>query len=74
MATTWTPERRARQAALTRTWCPWERSTGPKSLAGKAASASNAFKGGFGAELRALRKEVNAEVKAGRDLLDGVKL
>ena len=43
-------------------------------MAGKAASASNAFKGGFGAELRALRKEVNAEVKAGRDLLDGVKL
>lgn len=74
MATTWTPERRARQAALIRTWRPWERSTGPTSPAGKAVSANNAYKGGFGAELRALRKEVNAEIRAARDLVKGVRL
>ena len=38
----WTSERRARQANLIRTWKPWEQATGPKSDAGKAASAMNA--------------------------------
>ena len=52
MATNWTPERRARQAALIRTWCP-QQSTGPKSPAGKAVSAKNAFKVVAGAELQA---------------------
>ena len=56
MATTWTPERRARQAALIRVWRPWEKSTGPKSPAGKATSASNAFKGGHRAFLRELAR------------------
>ena len=35
-----TPEHRARQAALILTWCPWKKSTGPTSLASKAASAN----------------------------------
>src|SRR4029450_5158301 len=43
----WTPERRARQAALIRTWRPWRRSTGPKTEAGRARSAQNAQKHGF---------------------------
>ena len=71
MATPWTPERRARQAALIRTWRPWERSTGPKSPAGKAVSAGNAFKGGHGAKLRALKAEINALLRAERDRLAG---
>jgi hypothetical protein len=37
----WTPERRARQAALIRFWQPWRRSTGPKTEAGKARCAMN---------------------------------
>jgi hypothetical protein len=61
-----TPEHRARQAALIRTWCPWKKSTGPKTPAGKAVSANNAFKGGHGAELRALTKTVNAMLREQR--------
>jgi hypothetical protein len=37
----WTPERRARQRELIRTWRPWDKSTGPRTPAGKEASARN---------------------------------
>lgn len=47
MANGWTPERRARQAALIKTWKPWQKSTGPKTEEGKAASASNSTKHGM---------------------------
>ena len=43
----WTPERRARQAALIRRWAPWRRSTGPKTEAGKARCAANPIRHGF---------------------------
>jgi len=42
----WSPERRARQAALIRSWAPWQRSTGPKTVAGKTRCAMNALKHG----------------------------
>ena len=42
----WTPERRARQAALIRLWQPEQHATGPRSEAGKARSAMNALKHG----------------------------
>jgi len=48
----WTPERRARQAALIRFWAPWRRSTGPKTEAGKARCAANAVKHGFRSQPR----------------------
>ena len=38
----WTPESRAKQAELIRTWKPWEQSTGPRTDAGKAVSSMNA--------------------------------
>ena len=69
MATTWTPERRARQAELIRQWKPWAKSTGPKSPEGKERVAKNAWRGGHRAQLRALIKMVNAEVQASRELL-----
>ena len=43
----WTPERRARQAELTRLLRPWLRATGPKTKAGKARVALNALRHGY---------------------------
>ena len=70
-----TPEHRARQAALIRKWRPWERSTGPKSPAGKAVSAANAFKGGHGAKLRELQRAMNELLREQRGMeLEGMRL
>lgn len=52
----WNSERRQRQAALIRTWRPWEQSTGPKSETGKARVSRNAFKGGWRPQLRELAR------------------
>lgn len=38
----WTEESRIRQRVKIRGWKPWEHSTGPKSLSGKARSSQNA--------------------------------
>lgn len=54
MANGWTPQRRARQAKLIRTWRPWERSTGPQSDEGKRRVAKNADRGGQRQALRAI--------------------
>jgi hypothetical protein len=47
MSKRWTPERRERQATLIRNWKPWERSSGPKTDEGKAATARNSRKHGM---------------------------
>lgn len=52
MSKQWTPERRAQQAEFLRTLKPWLRSTGPRTDAGKARSARNAYKGGVRVGLR----------------------
>jgi hypothetical protein len=52
MATTWTQERRQRQAAMIQQWRPWEKSTGPKTAEGKAKVSRNAYKGGHWKQLR----------------------
>lgn len=67
MADPWTPERRARQAELIRTWQPWARSTGPRTAAGKAKASRNAWKGGHWQQLRELRRMVNAEIHEARE-------
>ena len=70
MAITWTPERRARQAELIRTWQPWAKSTGPNSPEGRQRVSRNAWTGGHQAQLRELSKLVNAEVRASRELVN----
>ncbi|MFC5499628.1 hypothetical protein ACFPOE_18945 [Caenimonas terrae] len=72
MASSWTPERRARQAALIRTWQPWQQATGPRTPDGKARASLNAYKGGHRQKLRELTSMVNAEIRAARELVSRV--
>ena len=72
MATSWTPERRARQAEQIRTWRPWEQATGPRSPEGKATASRNAWSGGHRATLRELSRLVNAEIREARDVLKAI--
>ena len=64
MTNGWTPERKARQAELIRSWKPWERSTGPRTAQGKTASSQN-VQGGQERRKRELaqaQQELNAAV------------
>lgn len=72
MANGWTPERRARQAELIRTWRPWEQSTGPRSEAGKARAARNRDQGGQWQQHRELIKAMNALLRQHREALQRV--
>ena len=72
MATSWTPERRARQAALIRTWKPWQQATGPRTPDGIATTSRNAYKGGHWLMLRELSRMVTAEVREARELTERV--
>ena len=70
MGNGWTVERRARQAALIRTWQPWAQSTGPRTAEGKAQAAENARAfHGWTPELQAMREEVRAHTRYVADLL-----
>jgi len=63
MTNGWTPERRARQAELIRTWRPWEKSTGPKTEAGQAEVSQNAYKGSTWRPLRELSRALREHKK-----------
>lgn len=69
MATTWTSERKARQAELIKSWKPWLKATGPRTSKGKAAAAKNAYKGGHWLKLRELSRMVNLEIQQARELV-----
>lgn len=73
MANGWTPERRARQAQLIKTWQPWSRSTGPVTEAGKTKAARNSWRGGQRQQLRLLSKLVKEELRLAEDLLASVR-
>lgn len=49
----WTPERKARQALIIEQTKPWEKSTGPRTGAGKAVSSKNAYLGDWVHMMRA---------------------
>lgn len=51
----WSVERRARQSEAIRRWRPWERSTGPVTIEGKARASQNASKGDMRKHLREIR-------------------
>lgn len=61
MANGWTPERRMRQAAIIRTWRPWEKSTGPRTPQGKSVVSRNAFQGGQRKLLRAIARALGVQ-------------
>ncbi len=49
----WTEERKAKMRLQIQHWKPWEKSTGPKTQAGKAVSSRNSLKhGAFAAQNR----------------------
>ena len=69
MANGWTPERRARQAALIQKWRPWQRSTRPKTQEGKMRAAKNAYKGGHWKTLRELARALKRVEQTRRHFL-----
>ena len=66
----WTPEERARQSALIRSWKPWERPSGPRTEAGKATAASNAMKYGMrSVEWTTEQRRMNAIMREFQELI-----
>ena len=66
---TWSPERKAKQSQAIRQWQPWTKSTGAKTLQGKAVVSRNAFKGGHRPHLRQLAKDLAEEFNFTQDLI-----
>lgn len=61
-ASGWSDARRARHAAAIRRWKPWAKSTGPRTVDGKAKSAQNAYKyGGRAIETRLMHQALAAQ-------------
>ena len=67
MANGWTPERKARQSLLIRSWRPWESTQGPVTPEGKKRSAMRGYKGdprGTLAEARRLARLIAGDAKS----------
>ena len=73
MPTQWTPERRVQQAEHARKVKPWLHSTGPRTPEGKAICARNPYKGGHWRTLRDLQRQVNADLRDARRLIEQVR-
>ena len=63
MGTAWTPERKQRQREAIQKWKPWEKSTGPRTDAGKLAACRNAYTGGLWLEVRVMLKRTTQVIK-----------
>jgi len=59
-----------RQRELIQRWKPWEKSTGAKTLEGKAKSSSNAVKDGKSLEVRELIKYLNGLMREQKKLIE----
>ena len=71
MVRQWTEEERRKQAEAVKRWKPWEKSTGPKSRAGKDRAKMNALKhGNYALSRQALR----LALQLNRDFLKQVAL
>ena len=68
----WTPERRKKQSESIRNWRPWDYSTGAKTEEGKRRSARNAYRGGLWLADRNMQKQINATLRAQKELLNRV--
>ena len=69
----WTPEQKARQAEAIRRWKPWERSTGPKTAAGKARCKINAYKNGMhSAAMVEIKRVLRLQAKYLRGITEGL--
>ncbi len=70
MARKWTEEERRKQAEAIRRWKPWEKSTGPKTRAGKARCKMNAYRHGlYTLEGKALREALRLNQEFVRNAL-----
>lgn len=69
----WTDEQRARQSAMIRQWQPWAKSTGARTLEGKAVSSQNVIVGQRKrkAEIEQARHELDAALAKLRKLRNG---
>ena len=65
----WTPEERLKQSKAIRSWKPWEKSTGAKTVQGKVISSKNAIKTGNSAYVRELIKHMNRILREQKDLI-----
>lgn len=68
MANGWTEERRQRQRELIQNWKPWLKSTGARTLKGKARSSRNACRTGV-IEARQLIRLLNQLLKEEKRLI-----
>jgi hypothetical protein len=68
----WTDSRRQQQAQAIRRWRPWDHSTGPRTPAGKARCARNAYRDGVRAKTRQSMREFRELMAQMGALLDAV--
>ena len=63
MSRGWTEERKQRQRERVLAWRPWEKSTGPRTVDGKAKVARNAYDGAMWLVLRSLSVKVSGVIR-----------
>lgn len=69
----WTEEKRQAERDRIYQTKPWLKSTGAKTVEGKAICSRNAFKGGLDAQIKSLRSEMNAFLKEHKEALKRMK-